>query len=461
MKTVTNRTIAAYCLPQFAVGLFTAMLNNYLIYFYQPSRESGLPTLITQGTVILGVLTVVGFVKAIGHVFDAVTDPLVASLSDTSRSPDGRRIPFMKWAAVPFGLSALLIFCVPQSAPGMVNNLWLAVFLWAYYLFYTLYMVPQEALLPEMIPAEGQRVNAYTMRSFFFVTGSAVGYVTPLIVSGLKKAGLPPVWAWRCTFALFTAVGIILLLVPVFTIKEKDYVRSVQPTVSLKESISHAFANRHFRAVTLGQLLEGTGMSFFQACIMYYVTSLMGLPEEASVAILAVSIAGSLLLYPLINRWAKRRGKRLPILLGCAVFTLAEFAICFSDALPGSPMVMALIFAVFVSFPFAVLNILPHSMMADVIQYDTITTGVNQEGIFSAAKSFITKLGTSLAIMIVPSLTVIGAAAGENIGRLGLKLTAVAGGLFCLGAIIAFLRYNEREVLGVIRAHRAGRKEGN
>ena len=97
-------------------------------------------------------------------------------------------------------------------------------------------------------------------------------------------------------------------------------------------------------------------------------------------------------------------------------------------------------------------------MMADVIQYDTITTGVNQEGIFSAAKSFITKLGTSLAIMIVPSLTVIGAAAGENIGRLGLKLTAVAGGLFCLGAIIAFLRYNEREVLGVIRAHRAGRE---
>ena len=158
MKTVTNRTIAAYCLPQFAVGLFTAMLNNYLIYFYQPSRESGLPTLITQGTVILGVLTVVGFVKAIGHVFDAVTDPLVASLSDKSRSPDGRRIPFMKWAAVPFGLSALLIFCVPQSAPGMVNNLWLAVFLWAYYLFYTLYMVPQEALLPEMIPAEGQRI---------------------------------------------------------------------------------------------------------------------------------------------------------------------------------------------------------------------------------------------------------------------------------------------------------------
>lgn len=452
MKQVTDRLIAAYCLPQFAVGLFTAMLNNYLIYFYQPSTGSGLPTLIAQGTVILGVLTVVGFVKAVGHVFDAVTDPLVASLSDKSRDPNGRRIPFMRLAALPFALSALLVFFVPQSAPGMVNHIWLAVFLWCYYLFYTIYMIPQEALLPELIPEEGRRVNAYTMRSLFFVTGSAMGYVTPLIVSLMKKAGLSPLWAWRGTFAIFSAIGAVLLLIPVCVIREKDYVRSVRPTVSLGASVRHAFANRHFRVVTLGQLLEGTGMAFFQACIMYYVTSLMGLPEESSVAILAVSIAGSLALYPLVNRWAKQKGKRLPMLLGCAVFTLAEFAICFSDALPGDPMVMALIFAVFVSFPFAVLNILPHSMMADVIQYDTLTTGVNQEGIFSAARSFITKLGTSLAIMIVPSLTVVGAAAGENVGRAGLKLTAVAGGCFCLAAIVVFLFYKESEVLGTIRA---------
>ncbi|MEG2104437.1 MAG: MFS transporter [Oscillospiraceae bacterium] len=454
MKQVTNKTIAAYCIPQFAVGLFTAMLNNYLIYFYQPSAESGLPTLITQGTIILGVLTVVGLLKAIGHVFDAVTDPLVASLSDKSHNPKGRRIPFMKWSAIPFGLSALLIFCVPQGAPGLVNNLWLAVSIWSYYLFYTLYMIPHGALLPEMITDQAQRVNAYTMHSLFFVTGSALGYVTPLIVSLLKKSGLDPVWAWRSTFAMFTVLGIILLLVPVLLIKERDYVRSVQPTVSLTASIKHAFANRHFRWVTLGQLLELTGMSFFQACIMYYVTSLMGLPEEASVAILAISIAGSLLLYPLVNRWAKRSGKRLPILLGCAVFTIAELIICFCADLPGAPMVKAVLLAVLVSFPFAVLNILPNSMMADVIQYDTITTGVNQEGIFSAARSFVTKLGTSLAIMIVPSLTVIGAAAGENIGRMGLKLTALVGGIFCLGAIFAFFMYKEKDVLAVIREAR-------
>ena len=188
-------------------------------------------------------------------------------------------------------------------------------------------------------------MNAYTISSFFFVTGSALGYVSPLIVSAFK----------------------------------------------------------------------GAGMAFFQACIMYYVTSLMGLAETYSVLILAISIAGSLLMYPLV---------------------------C--------------VFALFVSFPFAVLNVLPGAMMADIIQYDTVTTGVNQEGIFGAARSFIVKMGNSLAIMIVPSLIVTGAAAGENVGVLGLKLTAVAGALFCILAIFVLLRYRESEVLAVIAGSEKG-----
>ena len=55
------------------------MLNNYLIYFYQPSKESGIPNLIPQGRIVLGILTIIGLIKAIGHIIDAVTDPLIAS----------------------------------------------------------------------------------------------------------------------------------------------------------------------------------------------------------------------------------------------------------------------------------------------------------------------------------------------------------------------------------------------
>lgn len=297
MRKVDTSLIVRLCLPQFAVGLFTTMLNNYLIYFYQPSKASGIPDLIPQGRLVLGVLTIIGMIKAVGHIIDAVTDPLIAAGSDKSRHKDGRRIPLMKKAAIPFGLCALLIFFTPLNRVSGLNAAWIAAFMWGYYFFFTLYMIPHNALIPELIQDGPVRVNAYTISSFFFVTGSALGYVSPLV-----------------------------------------------------------------------------------------------------------------------NKFAKKRGKKLPIILGCIVFSAAEIVICFSDMLPGNRLVLACVFALFVSFPFAVLNVLPGAMMADIIQYDTVTTGVNQEGIFGAARSFIVKMGNSLAIMIVPSLIVTGAAAGEMLG---------------------------------------------
>ena len=454
MKKITQPSIVLYCLPLFAVGLFTTMLNNYLIYFYQPTAASGLPILITQGYVFAGILTVIGLIKAVGHVIDAVSDPMVAALSDKSGHRDGRRIPFLRRYAVPFALCALLIFCSPfQSA--LLNDIWLAVFIWAYYIFYTLYMVPHGALLPEMVRDEGLLVDSYTYHSLFFVVGSMLGYATPAIVSLIKKTGASPAAAWRLTFLAFTVVGIVLLLVPTLVIREKNYVSSVRPTAPLTASLKHAFSNRHFRLVTLGQLFEGTGMSFFQACIMYYITELMGIPEEQSIIVMATSIVGSLALYPVINKWSKRSGKKRPMIAGCVVFAAAEFIICFVDVFPrGLPTAVA--FALFVSFPFAVLNILPGSMMADVIRYDTVKTGVNQEGTFSAAKSFVTKLGTSIATMIVPSLVVVGAAAGQGVGRKGLLLTAVVGGVFTLISVVIYAMYREKE----IRAALQGAGEG-
>lgn len=148
----------------------------------------------------------------------------------------------------------------------------------------------------------------------------------------------------------------------------------------------------------------------------------------------------------------EKQRQKIPILVGCVVFTVAEFLICFVDFFPKDhKMATAILFALFVSLSFAVLNILPSSMMADVIQYDTVKTGINQEETFAAAKSFVTKMGTSLAIMIVPSLVVIGAATRESVGKKGLLLTAIVGGLFTLAAVIVYFFYKEKEVLTVIR----------
>ena len=76
---------------------------------------------ITQGSIFLG-LTVIGVITAIGRLFDAVTDPYIASKSDRCRHKDGRRIPFMRAIAVPFAAVTVLIFVSPVSEVSWVNN---------------------------------------------------------------------------------------------------------------------------------------------------------------------------------------------------------------------------------------------------------------------------------------------------------------------------------------------------
>ena len=73
------------------------------------------------------------------RVFDAITDPMIASLSDKSNNPKGRRIPFMKMAAFPFALTTIIVFCAPVQNISMINSIWVLFFLILFYLFQTFF----------------------------------------------------------------------------------------------------------------------------------------------------------------------------------------------------------------------------------------------------------------------------------------------------------------------------------
>lgn len=110
-----------------------------------------------------------------------------------------------------------------------------------------------------------------------------------------------------------------------------------------------------------------------------------------------------------------------------------------------------------VAFPFAAINILPQSIISDIIQQDSLQSGINREGIFSATKTFVEKIASALAMVIVSSILAIGAAQGESVGLLGVKLTGVFAGGFSLLSLIFFMLYNDKKVTAFIEAH--SRKE--
>ena len=222
-KVLPKRKMYRYCLADIAKGLFTGMISNYLLYFFQPTVKSGIPTLLPDNK-LLGFITIMALITAIGKVVDAVTDPLVASLSDKCTHKAGRRMPFLRYAAIPYAASVLLIFYAPFKEGSVANAVWVGFFLIVYYTAYTFYFIPRNALVPEIIPDTKVRVGYYGISTAFFMGSSSFMYAATLFVDMLKKAGLSPIWAWRSVFTVFAAIGITCLLLSAYTFNEKDYV---------------------------------------------------------------------------------------------------------------------------------------------------------------------------------------------------------------------------------------------
>lgn len=166
------------------MGSAFGIISNWLVYFYQPDEASisqGQTVFIPQGLAVLGIFTVIGAITAFGRIFDAVTDPLIASWSDRCKSKDGRRIPFLKWASLPLALSTILVFWSPVTEKSWLNAGFLFLMVMVYYLSITAYCTPYNALIPELGHTQQERLNISTVISFTFIAGTAVAYLAPMI----------------------------------------------------------------------------------------------------------------------------------------------------------------------------------------------------------------------------------------------------------------------------------------
>ncbi|HEY9299617.1 MAG TPA: MFS transporter, partial [Phormidium sp.] len=65
-----------------------------------------------------------GWVLLVGKIWDAINDPVVGVLSDRTKSRLGRRLPWMLYGAIPFGITFFLQWIVPNFGGDNATNQW-------------------------------------------------------------------------------------------------------------------------------------------------------------------------------------------------------------------------------------------------------------------------------------------------------------------------------------------------
>lgn len=439
MKKVTNKTLWIFAIGQLGWSLLSALVVNWIVFFYQPTEETiaaGQTVFIPQGAVFLG-LTIIGLIAAAGRLFDAFFDPWVAGLSDRSRNPRGRRIPFMKKGAIPLGATTALIFFCPVGGTSTLNAVYLFVMVLLFYLCLTTYCTPYNALIPVLGKTQENRINLSTFISVTFFAGTGIAYLLPNIAAFFEPS-FGYVGSLRLTVGALAAIGIVCALIPTLVIDEKDYADAEVSDTPAFKSLVKTFKNKTFRTFVASDVLYWIALTIFQTGLPFYITVLMKLDESMSFLLFAIMTVLSLVFYVPVNLFAKKFGKK-KIVVGAYLFYGLVFlltTLCGRLGIGG--LANGLLIAGLAAVPMAILGILPQAMVADVAEYDSILTKENREGMFYAARTFAFKLGQSVALLLFTSLAKIGS------DGMGYRISALIAGILCLLGGFALMRYDEK-----------------
>ena len=431
----------AYALGQFGWSILSGLIQVWLVWFYNPPSNIDIPQAIPRGAV-LGFLTVIGLITMSGRFFDAITDPWLANMSDGSRNPKGRRIPFMAKAALPFALMTILVYWSPSATNQVANIVWLTVTLLAHYFFFTMYVAPYFALISELGRTSKDRIDlsTYTALTWFlgYIVASAAAYIWPIF----EGMGLPLVTAIRLTVALLVLLGLAFLLVPVVAIRERKWVAPAPATepVHFLKAIGNVFQNRNFLLFEVFFLAYGIAITIFQTGNVYYATVLLGMDETAVTLITAATGILAFLLYPLVNRLSKRLGKKRLCVFAMVLLIVAYVYCAFLGVMPLPASVQVVVFVLLAGVGFAIFGILPNAICADTARNDAQRTGKSREGLFFAVQTFMSKMGQMLAMVLFSSILLLGKEPGHD---LGIRMTGVAAAVIGAVALGIFARYRE------------------
>ena len=445
-KLATNRVLWLFAIGQLGWSTLSGIISNWLVYFYMPGDAllaKGHTLFVTQTAVFLGFVTVIGLVTALGRVFDAFTDPWIASLSDRCKHRLGRRIPFMRYAAIPFGIITVLVFWAPFEGINMGNNIWLCVTVLLFYLCMTCYCTPYNALIPELGRTQKLRINVSTYISATYFIGTALAYTVPTIASMLFPT-FGVAGGYRIAIAGLAVVAVICMLVPAFGIDEHKYADTTPSESPAFNSLVKTFKNKEFQTFVASDILYWVAFTMFQTGLLFYVTELMGLDVAWSTILLVLMMVVAFILYIPVNFLAKRIGKKKLIVFAFSFFAVT-FGITALSGMLGVPLeAWGILIAILASIPLAILGVLPQAVVADIADVDALDTGEARQGMFYAARTFAMKLGQAVSMLVFTGIIAM------DIGDMKYRITAIVACAFCLLGALVFARYHEKVVLARI-----------
>ena len=331
----------------------------------------------------------------ISKLYDAVTDPFEGILTDRTRSPLGRRRPYLLAGILLVFLSFFLMWYPAAFESETARFAYVIVT----YLFFStvvsIVMTAYNALASELTLDYHERTSVSSIRIFFSSVASILAAVLPLEI--VKLAPDPRTgYIWMgIAFGIFFALP---FLVTFFSTRERPEFQRPLESFSLRKTFLDPFRVKTFVIVLLMYILAFVAMDAVSSIVIYFMKYYLGRGGEANYVSGALLVA-QLVSLPFYVRISRRTSKQTGYLIGALVWVATML---FSFLInPGAPSWYIYVFAVMVGLGTGGIVVMIYAMFPDIPDVDELQTGERREGTYSAIVTFSRKFSSAVALFLI------------------------------------------------------------
>ena len=328
--------------------------------------------------------------------YDAFIDPIIGNMSDKSRSPMGRRRPFLIWGGLLLAIAAIVLFNVPSDLSSTTKTVYVLFTLLIYATGYALFSVPYMAMPAEMTTRPHERSKLISFR----VTAVAIAsifatFIGPVIIerAGGGQAGHTQLSFFLAALVIFSAV----VCVYGTRTAPKHYDDNPSKLSQLKK-FRLILSNRPFVLLLVIKLFHLMALAVTQASMPFLFRRVLNL-SDSMLGIYFLLFYGAMMLVQFI--WlplSRRFGKRNLFFTITLIYGL--FHISWYFVFPGEPVALIYARAIFLGSAAGGMLLLGQSLLPDTMEWDFRVTGLRREGMLAAVYTVFEKVAFAMGAAI-------------------------------------------------------------
>ena len=358
----------------------------------------------------LGVLGIGGLIVA------ALVQPVVGRYSDKTRSPLGRRVPYLLWGCVMVSAGLVGIGLAPSY--GVLLLVWLFI-----QASLNIGYGPYQALIRDLVPT-GRIGVASSIKILSEVVGSTLLIVTAGVL--IQRTGGPEFISWKwITLALMVLVLMSSTVVTSVTVRAREAAAEITQNVSEVSRQAVKGLHPQLKWFLVSRLVIITASYAFPTYALFFLRDYIGLENPAqslSTMIPAVGIALAVAAYA--TGWLSDQVGRKPVILIGALGASASTLWMLTAGSAGEALIIATVMG-------ACIGTLMSSNWA--LANDLGTSG--KEGLHMGVVNLATTGGAAASKLMGPGIDLVDRVSpSDGDGFRALLITAAA--LFFIGALL-------------------------